>query len=169
MCHQQRHSLISRHSTARIPDECGEGSHQPGAKVPDFAELFIVYELVQLEHTSHSGDSGRMCCTCALVMGAETSSPGVQEDRRFGTYQSAVLQVLSQKAVVIQGIFGFPCHPVNWPFVHLVFDSSKQHVKGLPNRILAWKEGQKFSFLLPAEPQAWKHGYQAEDTAAEPQ
>lgn len=57
----------------------------------------------------------------------------------FGAYQSPVLQVLSQEAVVIQGIFGFPCHPVDWPFVHLVLDSSEQHVERLPDGILAQK------------------------------
>lgn len=91
-------------------------------------------------------------------------------NNKFGSYQSPVLQVLSQKAVVIQGIFGFPCHPVDWPFVHLVLDSSKQHVKGLPNRILHRKEGvspeRNFS-LETQRPEQRRSG--TEDSAAKPQ
>lgn len=83
-----------------------------------------------------------------MVLGAETFSPVLPQRTRFGAYQSAVLEVLSEKTVVIQGVFGFSCHPVNWPFVHLMFDSSEQHVKGLPNRILAWK-GRREIQLAP--------------------
>lgn len=112
-------------SAQHTPDDCGEGSYQPGAKAPDLAELFIIYGLVLLEQTWLPGDSGKMLHLC-LGYGSRDIQPCcTREDRRFGAYQSAVLQVLSQKAVVIQGILGFPCHPVNWPFVHLVLDSSK--------------------------------------------
>lgn len=91
--------------------------------------------------------------------------------QKIWAYQSAVLQVLSQKTVVIQGIFGFPCHPVNWSFVHLVFDSSEQHVKGLPNRILAWKGRREIQLAPPRRApglETWISS-RTEDTAAEPQ
>lgn len=97
-------------------------------------------------------------CTSAL-MRRETEpchTRGPTRNNRFGAYQSAILQVLPQKAVVIQGVFGFPCHPVDRPLVHLVLDSSKQHVKWLPYRVLAQKEWsftcQEFTLFPPAEP-----------------
>lgn len=43
MCHQQFHPLISRHSTAHARGYCGDGSYQPRAKVPDLAELLLIY------------------------------------------------------------------------------------------------------------------------------
>lgn len=53
------------------------------------------------------------------------------------SHQSPVLQVLSQKAVIIQGIFGFSCYPVHWSLIYLVLNSTEEHIQRLADRVLA--------------------------------
>lgn len=52
------------------------------------------------------------------------------------SYQRAVLYVLPQQPVIIQGVFGFPSDGINWPLVYLVLYSPEKHVKGFSCRIL---------------------------------
>lgn len=84
MCHQQFHPLISRHSTAHTPDECGKGSFQPKAKLLDLAELFLIYTLALLEQTRLPGDCGRMLHLC-LGSGSRDIQPcPTTEDKIWG-------------------------------------------------------------------------------------
>lgn len=52
------------------------------------------------------------------------------------SHQGPVLHILSEQAVVIQGVFGFAGHTVYWPFVHLMFNSTEKHVQRLPYCVL---------------------------------
>lgn len=52
------------------------------------------------------------------------------------SHQGPVLHILSEQAVVIQGVFGFAGHAVYWPFVHLMFNSTEKHVQRLPYCVL---------------------------------
>ena len=51
-------------------------------------------------------------------------------------HQGAVLHVLSEQAVVVEGVLGFPRHCVNRTLVHLVLDGPEQHIQRLPCRVL---------------------------------
>lgn len=55
---------------------------------------------------------------------------------RWSPHQGFVLHVLSQQAVVIQGVLGLAGHSVHWAFIHLVLYGPEQHVKRLPCRVL---------------------------------
>lgn len=55
---------------------------------------------------------------------------------RWPPHQGFVLHVLSQQAVVIQGVLGLAGHSVHWAFIHLVLYGPEQHVKRLPCRVL---------------------------------
>ena len=52
------------------------------------------------------------------------------------SHQGSVLHILSEQAVVIQGVFSFAGHTVYWPFVHLMLNSTEKHVQRLPYCVL---------------------------------
>lgn len=64
----------------------------------------------------------------------------MEQRARWSPHQGFVLHVLSQQAVVIQGVLGLAGHSVYWAFIHLVLDGPEQHVERLSCRVLREKE-----------------------------
>lgn len=60
---------------------------------------------------------------------------------RAHPHQGTVLHILSEQAVVIQGVLGFASHTVHGTLVHLMLNPSEEHVQRLAHRVL-WKCGR---------------------------
>ncbi len=51
-------------------------------------------------------------------------------------YHGAVVNVFSQQVAVVERSFGFSRHCVDWPFIHLIFNGSVEHVQRLTCHLL---------------------------------
>lgn len=70
------------------------------------------------------------------------------------SHQGPVLHILSEQAVVIQGVFGFAGHTVYWSFVHLMLNSTEKHVQRLPHCVL----GKQQAVRAPREGDKHREG-----------
>lgn len=84
-----------------------------------------VYVKLVLNHINHalSVTSFSMCVCCH-------------------SYHSAIVDVLPQKVAVVECPFGFSCHSVHWPFVHLILYGSVEHVERLARHLLTDRQVQ---------------------------
>lgn len=80
--------------------------------------------------------SGKETLELVFVKEEEVARMWMKKRVRWSPHQGFVLHVLSQQAVVIQGVLGLAGHSVYWAFIHLVLYGPEEHVKRLPCRVL---------------------------------